>query len=215
MSPEITLRKIAPTTRDLADLREAAGQNADAGSHCIAITLRAYQLKVEEMVAVASTVVQQQGRVPIVAHNHIRESIIVEVLLEIRDEEIEPAVIVVVAQGNAHSSHHASTSGQTHPGDRSNLIELAVALIVVKKRVESIVGHEQIGPAVVVVVSRPHGEILALRIVDSRGLRYVCESAVAVVVVENVGSTFVSGRGAARARAADDAVPRTIRPYVD
>src|SRR5437867_9682287 len=79
MNPKITLRKIAPTTRDLADLREAAGQNADAASHCIAITLRAYQLKVEEMVAVASTVVQQQGRVPIVAHNHIRESIIVEV----------------------------------------------------------------------------------------------------------------------------------------
>src|SRR2546423_502725 len=195
MSPEITLRKIAPTTRDLADLREAAGQNADAGSHCIAITLRAYQLKVEEMVAVASTVVQQQGRVPIVAHNHIRESVIVE-----------------VGQGNAHSSHHASTSGQTHPGDRSNLIELAVALIVVKKRVESIVGHEQIGPAVVVVVSRPHGEILALRIVDSRGLRYVCESAVAVVVVENVGSTFLSGRWATRAHTSDHAIPRTIRP---
>src|SRR5439155_471763 len=85
-----------------------------------------------------------------------------------------PAVIVVVAQGNAHSSHHASTSGETHPGDRSNLIELAVALVVVKKRVQSIVGHEQIGPAVVVVVSRPHGKILALRIVDSHGLRYVC-----------------------------------------
>src|SRR5439155_4154410 len=130
-------------------------------------------------------------------------------------EEIEPAVIVVVAQGNAHSSHHASTSGQTHPGDRSNLIELAVALVVVKKRVQSIVGHEQIGPAVVVVVSRPHGKILALRIVDSHGLRYVCESAIAVVVVENVGSTFVSGRGTTRAHAANDAVPRTIRPYVD
>src|ERR1700694_5304856 len=79
MSPKITLREIAPTARDLADLREAAGQDVDAVTHCIAITLCADQFKVEEMVAVSSTVVQQQRRVPIIAHQHIHETIVVEV----------------------------------------------------------------------------------------------------------------------------------------
>src|SRR6266436_4559375 len=51
----------------------------DAGAHCIAITFRADQSKVEEMVAIASTVVQQQRRVPIIAHKHIHETFVVEV----------------------------------------------------------------------------------------------------------------------------------------
>src|SRR5437773_12305766 len=115
MSPEITLRKIAPTTRDLADLREAAGQNADAGPHCIAITLRADQFKVEEMVAVGSTVVQQQGRVSIIAHNHVRETIIVEV----RERHAAPDVWRL----------------ESATGVLGRFLELAVTLIV-KQRVD-------------------------------------------------------------------------------
>src|SRR5260370_13268351 len=79
MSSKIALRKIAPAARDLADLREVASLDVDASTHRIAITLRASQFEIEEVVAVASAVAQQQGRGSIIAHNYIHETVVVEV----------------------------------------------------------------------------------------------------------------------------------------
>ncbi len=69
MGAKITLRKIAPAPSNLADLREAARQHADAGTHRVAIAFRTYQLKIEKMIPVSTAVVQQQRWVPVVSHN--------------------------------------------------------------------------------------------------------------------------------------------------
>src|SRR5260370_6068243 len=249
MSAKIALRKIVPAARDFTNLREADGPDVNADAHRIAITLRDNQFEIEEMVAVASAVAQKQGRSSIIAHNHIHETVVVEVcerhaspdvwrlesasgcfrcfrevavafvveqrvdllemhvrrdllhfrihmtvgdeqikpaivvvieeaaakaeyfssgnrdprliahlvkrafsivvpkmirvFLEIGDKEIEPAIIVVVAQGNAHSSHHTTASSETHPRGRPNLIELALAFVVVEKRIDALGGLKQ------------------------------------------------------------------------
>jgi len=79
---------------------------------------------------------------------------------------------------------------------------LPFALVVVEKRVEAIIGHEQIGPAIVIIVSRPHGEILTLSARRFPAFRYVCESAVAVVVVQKCRECLCKRSGATRFAAA-------------
>src|SRR5215469_4420983 len=53
-------------------------------------------------------------------------------LLEIRNVEIEPTVVVVVAQRDAHSGHDQSMLGKRHSCGHANLFEGAVMFVVVE-----------------------------------------------------------------------------------
>ena len=57
-------------------------------------------------------------------------------------------------------------AGSGHAADRADFVELAVVLVVVEVGVEAVVGDEEIGPAVVVVVGGADGEILAVGLED-------------------------------------------------
>ena len=91
---------------------------------------------------------------------------VIRILLEVGDEEIERAVVVVVAEGNAHCGHGAAARGKRHAADGADFVELAIALVVVEVGVQAVVGDEEIGPTVIVVISGAYGKILALGLED-------------------------------------------------
>jgi len=78
---------------------------------------------------------------------------------------------------------------------------------VVKVGAESVVGNEQVGPAVVVVVSGAHGKVFALGLVDFGFDSDVGESPVSVVVVKRVSAAAIDAGWAAALHSPEIAVP--------
>src|SRR5689334_21133796 len=79
MRAQIALRKVATTSGDFTNLRNAAGRHTNAGTHSVAIALGSHQFEIQEMVSVATAVVQDQWRISVVPHHHIQEAAVVEV----------------------------------------------------------------------------------------------------------------------------------------
>jgi hypothetical protein len=75
---QVALREIASATGDFANLRDAAGNDANACANRIAIALGTNQLKIQEMIGITE-IVQQRGRIVIIGHQNVDESIIVEI----------------------------------------------------------------------------------------------------------------------------------------
>src|SRR5205814_503835 len=75
-----------------------------------------------------------------------------------------------------------------------DLFERSIAIVVVEIGIEAIVSHEQIRPAVVVIIGGADGKILAFRLIDFRRHRYVGERAIAVVVIERVRTAPIDAR---------------------
>src|SRR6266850_5177715 len=111
--------------------------------------------------------------------------------LEIGDVEIEPAIVVIIPKRNAHGGHDTPLGGEGHATDDSDFFECPIALVVVEIGIEAIVGNEQIRPAVVIIVGGTDGKIFAVRLIDLRCNRYVGEGAVAVVVIQRIGTAPV------------------------
>src|SRR5258708_16948961 len=82
---------------------------------------------------------------------------VIRVVLEVGDEQIQKAVVVVVSKRDAHSRHHIASRCQSHASQQAYFIESAVVLVVVEICVDPIVGYEQIWPPVIVVVCGTHG----------------------------------------------------------
>src|SRR5208337_1825284 len=122
--------------------------------------------------------------------------------LEIRNIQIKPAVIVIVAEGNAHGGHGEAVAGKSHAGHGTLFLERAVVFVVVKVGAQTVIGDEDVRPAVVVVISGADGKILAVRLENTGFFGDVRKRAVAVVVIKSVGATFVR---AGRATAGDTA----------
>ena len=76
---QIALRQITSPTFDFPNLRNASGYNLNAGPHRVSIALCPDQPEVQEVVPVATTVVQKQRRISVVSHHHIDETVVVEV----------------------------------------------------------------------------------------------------------------------------------------
>src|SRR5579864_1725197 len=99
---------------------------------------------------------------PIVVPNVIRGT------LKVGNIEIELAIIVVIAQRDAHRSHDRSPGSYGHARAETDLFESTVAFVVIEIGVQPIVRYEQIRPAIIVVVGGLHGKILTLWLIDSR-----------------------------------------------
>ena len=147
IGPQIALRKIASTTGNLPDLRNAASHNAKACSHRVAVTLGSNEFEIEEMIPITAAIMQQQGRVSIVGYDHVHEPIIIE-----------------IGKSNA-SADMGCLKAST--GQLGSLYGLAVPFIV-KQRVDLLivnargglfdfgidvaVSNEQVQPPIVVVI---------------------------------------------------------------
>src|SRR5216684_5914736 len=112
--------------------------------------------------------------------------------LKIRDIQVEPAIVIVVAKRDTHGSHGAAARRESHTAEQPNFVERPIVFIMVEIGIQSVVGHEQVRPAIVIVVGGSHREILTFRLVDPRYRRCVGEGSIAIIVIENVSGTFVN-----------------------
>ena len=118
----------------------------------------------------------------------------------VRDEEVEPAVAVVVEEGRA-----AAPEPVVDTGPRGHVAETAAALVVVEDAA-AVGGDVHVRPAVVVVV--PHREAHPPpQAADPGALRDLGEGPVAVVAEEGVPPAAGAGVGLERARDEVDVQP--------
>ena len=85
----------------------------------------------------------------------------VHVLREVRDDEVEPAVAVVVSRIDAHAGLRAALAVERDAALEADALEGAVAAVPVEKVRTGVVGHVEIDPPVVVVVGRDDTEAVA------------------------------------------------------
>src|SRR5258708_8361129 len=130
---------------------------------------------------------------------------VVGIFLKIGDKKVEPAIVIVVSQRDAHGCHGIAETIQPHPRIHPDFGELPVVFVVEEVCGKSVIGDEQVRRAVVIVIGSAHGKVLAL-LGDSRGGRYIRKRSVAVVVVENIRGALVSNRRTTRAYSGEIAV---------
>src|SRR6202022_1478254 len=167
---------------------------------------------VEEAPAKAQDVMRRSSNPGAVAHL-VKETLAVvlpKVIggpLEIRNVQVQPAVVFKVSQRDAHGRHGQPLTGQGHAADQPYLFEGAIALVVVEIGVGAVVSDKQTGPAVIVVIGSAYGEILAFWLVDFGLDGHVGESSVAVIVVQGVRTAPVSTGGTTAEHPAQIAIP--------
>src|SRR5581483_5311906 len=73
----------------------------------------------------------------------------------------------------------------SHTCRRPHFREGALVVVVVEVGLDSVVGDEQVGPAVVVIIGRPHGEIESVGLINLGRFGHIREGAVVIVVVQH------------------------------
>ena len=107
---------------------------------------------------------------------------------EICLENIEPAVAIVVGDADAHAGLLVAVFAVGDARDDSNIGERAVVIVAEQNARLRIDGDVDVGPAVVVEIVGDRGDRVArARLEDAGFFGDVGESAVAVVVIEDVG----------------------------
>ena len=92
------------------------------------------------------------------------------VVAEVGDEEIDQAVVLVVAGGNAHGRDLAPVLVQREAGHIALVVEGAVALVDVEEIGLGVVAHHQVRLAVAVDVDKDGGEAVVAVLVFHAGL---------------------------------------------
>ena len=120
---------------------------------------------------------------------------------------IEPSVAVVVGGADAHAGLGPAVCGERDARLQADFLERPVAVVVKEQRRRRIVGHVDIGPAVVVVVEHERREPERRASLQEAGLLGdVRERAVAVAPEERVVRARQTTRSAHHAEAFPEAV---------
>ena len=110
----------------------------------------------------------------------------VALVREIGDDDVGPAVVVVVGEVHAHAGEGLAVLVEADAGKQADLAERAVPVVVIQERLHRVVRHVDVHEAVAIVVGKGDAEALAVRIGDAGLRRDIGERAVAVVAVEDV-----------------------------
>src|SRR5713226_1235981 len=102
---------------------------------------------------------------------------------EIRDDQVRPAIIVIVGEVDAHTGVGAAVTVNGNLREQADLFERSVAFVVIKKFDHRVVGDKQIDMSVAIEVRNGDAEALA-RFRKADFLRNLGEVAVAVIVVD-------------------------------
>ena len=113
-------------------------------------------------------------------------------LFQCHERDVRIAVVVEVAKIEAHAPNEVPILGQRRSGLECNLFEL-LAQIVKEEVVEGIVGDEDVGPTIQVVVRDADAHSLPHMRPNAPCLGNVFENAVAFVQEELVRQALVSG----------------------
>src|SRR5260370_11422017 len=101
---------------------------------------------------------------------------------EIRDDQVRPAIIVIVGKVDAHAGVGAAVTVNGNLREQPDLFEISAAFVLLKKFDHRIVGYGQIDMSVALEVRNGDAEALA-RFRNTDFLRDLSEVAVAVIVV--------------------------------
>ena len=160
----------------LADVGADAGRDRDVGEGAVAIV--AEERVRQALVAVGVAVVGGLGSVADRLGRGVPDAVV-------RDEEVEPAVLVVVEEGRPHGPQRAVLGiARREAGLRRHVLERPVPAVAVED-VRPQAGHEEVGVPVVVVVGGGDAVLVALA-GDPGSLRHVLEREVAAVPEEPV-----------------------------
>ena len=108
-----------------------------------------------------------------------------------RDEKTEAAAVVIVGEIDAHVAELRAVAAEGNSGEHADFGKRAVAIVVIEIVGDGIVGDDEIGPAVVVVVGPHDAEtVVADLIVDAGFHGDFLEGAVAAIVVEKIAFAF-------------------------
>src|SRR6266404_6147147 len=112
----------------------------------------------------------------------------VELVGKFGDEHREASAVIVIAPGHAHGAERLPFTIQRDAADHGLVRERAVAIVVIEMIGSGVIGDEQIGPAVNVVVAPGRAQsVILFGIVNAGFLRDLFKGAVAAVVIEQIG----------------------------
>ena len=135
-----------------------------------------------------------QARVP----RDVRESLGLPIQVEAhglisiaRDQQIEIAIMIDVRKIGGHVAHGFAIQAQRCAGQQSLVFESAIVFVAIEKIGTHVIGHEEIGPAVVVIIGPHNAHTQAfVWIADARFFRHIFKRSIAAIVIENVRLTF-------------------------
>src|SRR3954470_337666 len=123
---------------------------------------------------------------------------------EIRSHQIEPAVVIVVADSHAHARQGYSVFIKGASGGHGNLAESSILVVVIKQTGSCIARNVDVRPPIIIKVGCGHAHAVrsrgppslayeflqgnAARIRHARALRYIFECPIPAVVIENIGA---------------------------
>ncbi len=113
----------------------------------------------------------------------------VQLLREIRDEDVREAVAVDVAAVHAHAGLRLAVAVEADAGGIGDVDERAVALVLVEEIANHVVGDVDVGVAVAIEITEGDAEALAGGVGNARRLRDVGKRAVAVVAIDSRSAT--------------------------
>ena len=106
---------------------------------------------------------------------------------EVGFENVEAAVAVVVGGRGAHAGLGAAVFVEGCARGDGNVLEGAVAIVVIEDAWGGIAGDENVGPAVVVIVESGDAEgVMAVGLVDVRFSGDVFKGSIAAIAVEDI-----------------------------
>src|SRR5580704_3696676 len=106
---------------------------------------------------------------------------------EIGLHQIQVSIQIVIRRGNPHPGLRLAVRAQGTPGFDGDVFERSILLVVIESAGSRVIGHVDIGPAVIIKIGSEHAQSISpVRAKDSSGLGNVGKRAVAVVVVKNI-----------------------------
>src|SRR6266404_2818352 len=112
-------------------------------------------------------------------------------LLKVRDEEAETAAMVVIAPVNAHVAQFHAFAAEGYAAEHSHVGERSVVIVVIEIVGDGVVGNEEIGPAVVVIVDPHDAEAVVADVIMDAGLHGdFFKGSVTSIVIEKIAFAF-------------------------
>src|SRR5216684_7645007 len=106
---------------------------------------------------------------------------------KMRDEEAEPPAVVEIGEIHAHVAEFHAFAAERQAGEHADVRKGAVVVVVVEVVGNRVIGDEQVGPTIIIVV-RPHHTqaVIADFVANAIFCRDFFKSAVATIVIEEV-----------------------------
>ncbi len=110
---------------------------------------------------------------------------------EVGDDQADAAGVVIVGGVNAHAGAGDTVFAESHAGRNGFFFERAIVFIQIKLIGLSVIGEDDVGPAVVVVIENGDTQALRRWIIEMCFLCSVFKFAVAEIVPQSRRRTFV------------------------